>query len=79
LIDGVFFKSIPIGSEDFIVVHETGVVRLNRECRVLWSVSTDIVADGALSDNEVLILRLMDSTVLAVSINSGEISPNPTR
>jgi hypothetical protein len=73
---GVFFEFLTIGSdEEIVVVHEVGAVRVNKDGAELWSVHTDVVADGSLDEAGNLVLTLMDQDAkVHVEMSSGRVT-----
>jgi hypothetical protein len=74
-IAGVFYRFIPMDSSDeVVVIHELGALRVDANGKVIWSVDTDVVVDSRTDTHGNLILSIMDAgEEVAVSLDRGEV------
>jgi hypothetical protein len=72
---GVFFEFIPVeGDDEIVVVHEVGVLRVDANAAIKWSVECDVIEDFSVDGQERLVLSTMDGAQLAISLQSGVVS-----
>jgi hypothetical protein len=73
---GVFYEFLPLDCEDEIVlIHELGLLRVNANGVVKWSVDTGVVESATTDTNDNVILTIMDAPGCMVSLESGKVSP----
>ena len=72
---GVFYEFLPTEcDEEIVVIHQIGVLRVEANGRVKWSVKTDIVQEWSTEANGNLILSVMDGPLLVLSLATGAVS-----
>jgi urease accessory protein UreE len=70
----LFFKLIHLPTQAKIIIFiETGVQCLDESGDLLWSVDSDVIESHTLNEN-VLILRCMDDSVLNICIDNGKVN-----
>jgi hypothetical protein len=68
----VFFEFIPVDVDDeIVVVHETGVLRVDANVTTKWSVECDVIEHFVVDGQGRLVLTTMDGAQLAISLQSG--------
>lgn len=71
---GVFYEFLPIDGEDEIVVlHEIGLLRVDWNAAVQWSVDSDVVEARTTDGRGNVVLSVMDGPPLVVSLASGAV------
>lgn len=69
---GVFYRFFPADrSDDVIVIHELGALRVDASGTVQWSVDSDVVEDSTIDHNGNLLLRVLDGPALTIALASG--------
>ena len=72
---GVFFEFIALDADvELVVVHETGVLRVDANATTRWSVECDVIEDFVVDGQGRLVLSTMDGAQLAISLQSGVVS-----
>lgn len=72
---GVFFEFVPVETDEgIVVVHETGVLRVDANATSKWSVECDVIEDFVVDGQGRLVLSTMDGAQLAISLRSGVVS-----
>ena|ERR1043165_401537 len=72
---GVFFEFIRLDAdEELVVVHETGVLRVDANATTKWSVECDVIEDFVVDGQGRLVLSTMDGAQVAISLQSGVVS-----
>ncbi len=72
---GVFYEFLPLNSDDEIaLVHELGLLRVDANGAVKWSVDTGVVEEATTDTKDNVILTVMDAPGCIVSLESGEVS-----
>lgn len=71
-LSGVFYKFVEVPQADeIVVIHEIGVVRVDANGAVKWSVDTDIIEESSADANGNLIVHQFDGPLLKISMSTG--------
>ncbi|HSS02115.1 MAG TPA: hypothetical protein VLM79_33880, partial [Kofleriaceae bacterium] len=70
-----FFEFIPVDSDDEIVVlHEIGVLRIDANANIRWSIDCDVIENSVVDDQGRLLVSTIEGARLAISLQSGAMS-----